>query len=54
VLGAVDRGYRVIIVTDALCSSSDETHDALITLYEKRYTEQVETIEVDDLLSQWR
>jgi nicotinamidase-related amidase len=30
VLAAVDRGYRVIIVEDALCSSSDQTHDALL------------------------
>ena len=30
VLGGVDRGYRVVVTTDALCSSSDETHDAMI------------------------
>jgi nicotinamidase-related amidase len=28
VLGAVDLGYRVIVVRDAICSSSDEGHDA--------------------------
>jgi nicotinamidase-related amidase len=33
VLDAVDLGYRVVLVTDALCSSSDATHDALLTLY---------------------
>ena len=33
VLGAVDFGYRVVLATDALCSSSDATHDALLTLY---------------------
>jgi hypothetical protein len=27
--------------TDALCSSSDETNVGLLTLYEKRYSEQV-------------
>jgi nicotinamidase-related amidase len=27
-LGAIDWGFRVILVTDALCSSADETHDA--------------------------
>ncbi len=53
VLGAIDRGYRVIVVSDALCSSSDETHDALITLYEKRYTQQVETVWTDVLLATW-
>jgi nicotinamidase-related amidase len=53
VLGAVDRGYRVIVATDAICSSSDETHDALMTLYERRYTQQVETVEVAALLDAW-
>src|SRR5258706_5586428 len=42
VFGAVDRGYRVVIATDALCSSSDETHDALLAVYEHRYSEQIE------------
>jgi nicotinamidase-related amidase len=27
VIGAVDHGYRVIVVTDAACSSSDEGHE---------------------------
>ena len=27
-LGAIDWGFRVILVTDALYSSADETHDA--------------------------
>jgi nicotinamidase-related amidase len=53
VLGAVDRGYRVIVATDAICSSSDETHDALMTLYERRYTQQVETVKVATLLDAW-
>ena len=31
VIGAVDHGYRVIVVvTDAVCSSSDEGHDAML------------------------
>ena len=29
VLDAVDRGYRVVVAADALCSVSDEAHDAL-------------------------
>src|SRR3954463_6160485 len=36
VLGAVDLGYRVIVVRDAVCSSSDQGHDALITLFRQR------------------
>jgi nicotinamidase-related amidase len=54
VLGAVDRGYRVIIVADALCSSSDETHDASMAVYANRYSEQVETTLTADLVSAWR
>jgi nicotinamidase-related amidase len=53
VLGAVDRGYRVVIATDALCSSSDETHDASIKVYECRYSEQVETATVETIIRNW-
>jgi nicotinamidase-related amidase len=54
VLGAVDRGYQVIIATDGLCSASDETHDALMLLYSHRYGSQVETALTDEILAQWR
>jgi nicotinamidase-related amidase len=47
VLGAIDRGYRVILITDALCSSADETYDASMVLYENRFGQQVETITTD-------
>lgn len=53
VLGAIDRGYRVVIVTDAVCSSADKTHDALLELYRSRFSEQVETVSVEDVLSNW-
>jgi nicotinamidase-related amidase len=42
VLGALDLGYRLIVVRDGVCSSSDEGHDALMTMYHRRYTEQIE------------
>ena len=54
VLGAVDRGYRVVIAIDALCSSSDEAHDASIRLYETRYAQQVEAVTSDVILASWR
>ena len=54
VLGAVDLGYRVIVVRDALCSSSDEGHDMLMRLYHTRFTEQIETADAETVLSQWR
>ncbi|WP_088342670.1 MULTISPECIES: isochorismatase family cysteine hydrolase [Rhodomicrobium] len=54
VLGAVDRGFRVILVTDAICSSEDRTHDALLELYRTRFTEQVETVTMGEVLEAWR
>jgi nicotinamidase-related amidase len=50
VLGAVDRGYRVIVVQDAVCSSSDAGHDALMTLYRERFAEQIETVSSRNLM----
>jgi nicotinamidase-related amidase len=54
VLHAVDRGYRVIVVEDCLCSSSDQGHEALMTLYRKRFTEQIELATLDEVCSLWR
>lgn len=54
VLGAVDLGYRVIVVTDALCSSSDPSHDRLIALYHERYAQQVETAACAEVVDAWR
>jgi nicotinamidase-related amidase len=53
VLGAVDRGYRVVLPTDALCSSSDAAHDASLTVYRRRYGQQVETARSDEILRAW-
>ena len=53
VLGAIDIGYRVVLITDALCSSSDATHDALMTVYHQRFAQQVETVEMETVLSAW-
>jgi nicotinamidase-related amidase len=54
IMSAVDFGYRVILVRDAVCSSSDEGHDALLDLYHRRYSEQVETADAQEVLSRWR
>ncbi|MFC0410844.1 cysteine hydrolase family protein [Roseomonas elaeocarpi] len=53
VLGAVDRGYRVVLATDGVCSSSDHTHDALLTLYQDRYGGQVQAATVKEILAAW-
>ena len=53
VLGAIDLGYRVILAKDALCSSSDESHDAAIDLYHQRYGVQVEPVDTHSILRNW-
>ena len=53
VIGAVDHGYRVILVSDAVCSSSDEGHDSLLKLYRERYSLQIETSDSETILSLW-
>jgi nicotinamidase-related amidase len=53
VLGAVDHGYRVVLVTDAVCSSSDAGHEALLTLYRERFSEQIEAATAEEVLSAW-
>jgi nicotinamidase-related amidase len=53
VLGAVDRGYRVVLVTDAVCSSADETHDALMKLYRLRFNEQIEIATAGEVKGSW-
>jgi nicotinamidase-related amidase len=53
VVGAVDLGYRVIVVTDGVCSSSDEGHDALLRVYHRRYREQIETANAEAILARW-
>jgi nicotinamidase-related amidase len=52
-LDAVDFGYRVIVVRDGICSSSDEGHDALLKLYDQRFSQQIETADAETILSNW-
>ena len=54
IMGAVDHGFRVILVRDGVCSSSDEGHDALLQLYHRRFSEQIETASAEEILSKWR
>ena len=54
VLGAVDLGYRVILVEDAVCSASNESHDAVLGLFARRFGEQVETATTAEVLTVWR
>lgn len=53
VLDAIDLGLRVVLPVDALCSSSDEMHDALLGLYRNRFSQQVETATTEVILANW-
>jgi nicotinamidase-related amidase len=53
VLDAVDLGYPVYVVTDAICSSTDASHDAVLTLYRTRFYQQVQTLSTEMVLSLW-
>jgi nicotinamidase-related amidase len=54
VLDAVNLGFRVVIVEDALCSSSDAGHDALMTMYRLRFTEHIDLVAAAQLPDLWR
>jgi nicotinamidase-related amidase len=54
VLVAVDRGYRVILAEDALCSSADESHDATLKLFTKRFDLQIEVVATEAILALWQ
>ena len=53
VFAAVDRGYRVVLARDALCSSADETHDASLAVYRSRLSLQIEVAETATILANW-
>ncbi|MET3997082.1 nicotinamidase-related amidase [Bradyrhizobium sp. S3.9.2] len=54
VLSAVDLGFRIVIVEDALCSSSDAGHDVLMTMYRTRFHGQVDLVTAEGLAEFWR
>jgi nicotinamidase-related amidase len=54
ILDAVDLGYRIIMARDAVCSSSDASHDAIVDLFHRRLDVQVEVAEVAEILEGWR
>ena len=53
VLGAIDWGFRVVLVTDAICSSADETHGSMLNIYLNRFGQQVECVKTETLLTGW-
>ena len=51
VMDAIDLGYRVVIVTDAVCSGADSTYDAMLEIYGSRFGMQVETVTTAELIA---
>jgi nicotinamidase-related amidase len=54
VMGAIDLGFRVVLPTDALCSASDGTHDAMLLLFRERFSQQVAAVSTEQVLDAWR
>lgn len=54
VMAAIDHGFRIVLPTDALCSTQDSTHDALLQLYRQRFSHQVEATTTANLIDRWR
>ena len=52
-LTAIDRGYRTILVSDAIASSSPPGHRASLESIYPRFDQQVELIDTDALLKAW-
>ncbi|MET3858529.1 nicotinamidase-related amidase [Rhizobium sp. OAE497] len=51
VLGAIDLGLHVIVLSDAVCSGADQTHDAAVDLLDDRFSVQLDLMKVDEFLS---
>ncbi|EUB98050.1 isochorismatase hydrolase [Rhizobium sp. CF080] len=49
-VGAIDLGYRVIILKDAVCSGADDTHDASLELLGRRFSVQLEILSTEGFI----
>lgn len=54
VMSAVDHGFRVVLAKDGMCSSTDDTHDALMALYAQRFGLQVALTTSETIEAHWR
>lgn len=52
-LSAMDRGYRCIVVTDAVASSSIRGHEACLNAIFPRYDQQLEVVDTETVLREW-
>lgn len=51
VLGAIDLGYHVTVLSDAVCGGADATHDAALTLLRDRFAIQLDVMTTERFLS---
>lgn len=51
VLGAIDCGFHVIMLSDAVCSGADETHGAAVDLLGDRFSVQLSLMSTEEFLS---
>ena len=54
ILGAIDLGYNIVVPVDALCSSADETHDAMLRIYRSRFGAQLVDCTAAEVIDAWR
>ena len=54
VLGAIDDGYRVVIVEEAVASSNERGHRAALAGVLPRFDQQIEVVGVEDVLHDWQ
>lgn len=52
-LDAVDRGYRVVVATDAVASTVDSAHDAALAHVYPRFLGQIELATVSEIMAAW-
>lgn len=53
-LTAIDRGYRVVVVSDAVTSSSPDGHAAALNAILPRFDRQAEIMDTTTLLAEWQ
>jgi hypothetical protein len=53
-MAGIEMGLRMTIVADGVARSSDAGHDALLELYDKRFSEQVDIVTHEESLEAWR
>jgi nicotinamidase-related amidase len=54
ILDAVDAGYRVILVDDALASGDRKAHSAVVENLVPRLSEQIEVLSTEAILNVWK